>query len=167
MVRRMIFLRDGSTWHTDYTGYLPMREEILINHTGLCPNPLTTTSPLNCSSSRPLEPRDQPPDQIWDNGRLSNSPTSVRTPDGESFEAEEIYSEPIRNIYSFSSRLNQQQRQALPEFRSANIGLEHGTISETAHQYTYNPVTENQRENFNAPSYPPLTSSLRNWPLMS
>ena len=36
---------------------------------------------------------------LWDNGSLSNSPTSVRTPDGESFEVEMLDSESIRNFY--------------------------------------------------------------------
>ncbi|KAL5122022.1 hypothetical protein ACEQ8H_000238 [Pleosporales sp. CAS-2024a] len=73
----------------------------LLNHTGLSPAPLTATPPLSRTSSRPPElPRDQPvPDQIlWDDGSLSNSPTSVRTPDGESFEVEMLDTD-LRTFY--------------------------------------------------------------------
>lgn len=36
---------------------------------------------------------------LWDNGSPSDSPTSLRTPDGESFEVEMLDSESIRNFY--------------------------------------------------------------------
>lgn len=73
----------------------------LINHTGLSPIPLTATPPLSRNPSRPPEPlRDQPPDHmVCDYGSLSNSPQSVKTPDGESFEVEMLDSDSIRNFY--------------------------------------------------------------------
>ncbi|KAH7401763.1 hypothetical protein DE146DRAFT_440794 [Phaeosphaeria sp. MPI-PUGE-AT-0046c] len=74
----------------------------LINHTGLSPIPLTATPPYSRHASRQPEPsQEQLFDHMsWDDGSSSNSPTSVKTPDGESFDADmldpdqhDIYSE--------------------------------------------------------------------------
>jgi hypothetical protein len=73
----------------------------LLNHSGLSPIPLTATPPLSRNPSRPPGlPRDQPaPDHmLWEDGSLSNSPTSVRTPDGDSFEVEMLDSD-VRAFY--------------------------------------------------------------------
>jgi hypothetical protein len=91
--------------HTFAIGQYDTRREktptdSLINHSGLSPGPLTATPPLSRNTSRPPElPRDQPPDHmLWDDGSLSNSPTSVRTPNDESFEVEMLDSE-VRTYY--------------------------------------------------------------------
>lgn len=71
----------------------------LINHSGHSPGPLSTPP----GSRNPSQPPEQPPDQmIWDDvsGSLSNSPTSVRTPDNDSFEAEMLDApEAMRTFY--------------------------------------------------------------------
>jgi hypothetical protein len=73
----------------------------LINHSGLSPHPLFTTPPLSRHpSQQPELPQDQPPDYMhWDHGSLSNSPTSVRTPDQDSFEVELDPSEAMYSYY--------------------------------------------------------------------
>ena len=63
----------------------------LINHTGLSPGPLSTPPLSRNASQGPEALPDQPPDQmVYDDayGSLSNSPTSVQTPDNESFEVD-------------------------------------------------------------------------------
>ena len=73
----------------------------LINHTGLSPGgyspgPLITTPPplSRNHSQQPIPSRDQLPDQsFWDHGSFSTSPTSVRTPDNDSFEVEMLDSD--------------------------------------------------------------------------
>ncbi|KAH7077368.1 hypothetical protein FB567DRAFT_535115 [Paraphoma chrysanthemicola] len=82
------------------TGREKTPTDSLINHTGHSPIPLITTPPLSRNASRPPEPpRDQPPEHLlWDNVSPSDSPTSVRTPDGESFEVEMLDAD-VRNFY--------------------------------------------------------------------
>ena len=85
-------------------GFSPYEErektptDSLLNHTGLSPLPLTTTPPLSRHPSRAPEPLpNHAPEQLlyeYEDGSLSDSPTSVRTPDGESFEVEMLDSEP-------------------------------------------------------------------------
>lgn len=73
----------------------------LQNHTGASPGsyspgPLFTTSPSlsRHPSQQPIPSQEQLPDQTyWDNGSISNSPTSVKTPDNDSFEVEMLDSE--------------------------------------------------------------------------
>lgn len=73
----------------------------LINHTGrspggYSPGPLITTPPppSRNPSQQPTPSQEQLPDQsFWDHGSISNSPTSVRTPDNDSFEVEMLDSE--------------------------------------------------------------------------
>jgi hypothetical protein len=106
----------------------------LINHTGLSPTPLTTTPPLSRNPSRPPEPlRDHTPDHLlWDNGSLSNSPTSVRTPDGDSFEVEMLDSESIRNFYHHNgaNMATQASHHAVPAVDSSMFFTPNGTISD-------------------------------------
>jgi len=106
----------------------------LINHTGLSPTPLTTTPPLSRNPSRPPEPlRDHPPDHLlWDNGSLSNSPTSVRTPDGDSFEVEMLDSESIRNFYhqNGANMSTQASHNAVPAVDATMFYTPNGTISD-------------------------------------
>ena len=106
----------------------------LINHTGLSPGPLTTTPPLSRNPSQPPEPsRDQLPDQmLWDNGSLSNSPTSVRTPDGDSFEVEMLDTESIRNFYhqNGNTMSTQGSHNAIPAVDSSMFFTAQGTISD-------------------------------------
>ena len=64
----------------------------LINHTGLSPVPLTTSQPPELS-------REQVPEYMLSDSSLSNSPTSVRTPDDDSFEVEMLDSGSVRNFY--------------------------------------------------------------------
>jgi hypothetical protein len=77
----------------------------IINHSGLSPHALFTTPPISRHSSQPPElPQDQPPDYMhWDHASLSNSPTSVRTPDQDSFEVELDPSEAMYNYYHGNS----------------------------------------------------------------
>lgn len=88
-----------------YSHYDPRRSKTptdsLINHTGHSPGALTTTPPLSRNPSQPPEPpRDQILEQmLWDNGTPSNSPSSIRTPDGETFEVEMLDSESMSNFY--------------------------------------------------------------------
>ncbi|KAL6709708.1 hypothetical protein ACN47E_001136 [Coniothyrium glycines] len=72
----------------------------LLNHTGHSPGPLTTTPPISRNPSQPPEPfHDQQFEQILcDNGSLSDSPTSVRTPDHDSFEVEMLDAD-MRHFY--------------------------------------------------------------------
>ena len=73
----------------------------LINHTGLSPGgfspaPLITTPPplSRNPSQQPVPLQGQLPEQsFWDNGSFSNSPTSVKTPDDDSFEVEMLDSD--------------------------------------------------------------------------
>jgi hypothetical protein len=74
----------------------------LLNHSGRSPGPLTATPPLSRHPSRQPElPQDQHPELLaWDNGSFSDSPTSVRTPDGDSFEVEMLDSgTAMQNFY--------------------------------------------------------------------
>jgi hypothetical protein len=105
----------------------------LINHTGLSPIPLTTTPPLSHNPSRPPEPpRDHPPDHLlWDNGSLSNSSTSVGTPDGESFEVDMLDSESMRNFYHQNGVMpTQVSHNAVPAVDSSMFFTPNGTISD-------------------------------------
>ncbi|KAF1949598.1 hypothetical protein CC80DRAFT_255834 [Byssothecium circinans] len=74
----------------------------LINHTGHSPGPLSTP-PLSRHASQAPEPLpEQVPEQmIYDDsfGSLSNSPTSVRTPDHDSFEADMLDSQSMSEFY--------------------------------------------------------------------
>lgn len=107
----------------------------LINHTGLSPIPLTATPPLSRNPSRPPEPsREQLPEHmLWDDGSLSNSPTSVKTPDGESFEVEMLDSD-VRTFYHEGMNMSTQvSHNAIPAvdesmmFTSQNTFSDHGT----------------------------------------
>tara|TARA_R110002003_G_scaffold97_12_gene7830 strand:+ start:7752 stop:9746 length:1995 start_codon:yes stop_codon:yes gene_type:complete len=115
------------------TGREKTPTDSLINHTGLSPIPLTTTPPLSRNPSRPPEPpRDQPPDHMhWDNGSLSNSPTSVKTPDGESFEVEMLDSD-VRNFYHHNGldMSTQVSHNAIPAVDTTMFLTPQGTISD-------------------------------------
>ena len=73
----------------------------LVNHTGLSPGghspgPLITTPPplSRNHSQQPIPSTEQLPEQsFYENGSFSNSPTSVRTPDNDSFEVEMLDSD--------------------------------------------------------------------------
>ncbi|KAJ4986571.1 hypothetical protein SVAN01_07880 [Stagonosporopsis vannaccii] len=75
--------------------------ESMINHTGLSPGsyspgPLITTPPplSRNPSHQPVTLQEQLAEQsLWDNSSFSNSPTSVRTPDNDSFEVEMLDSD--------------------------------------------------------------------------
>jgi hypothetical protein len=85
--------------------------ESMINHTGLSPGgyspgPLITTPPplSRVPSQQPVPSQEQLPDQIyWDNGSFSNSPTSVKTPDNDSFEVEMLDNPDMRSFYQQDS----------------------------------------------------------------
>jgi len=115
------------------TGREKTPTDSLINHTGLSPIPLTATPPLTRNPSRPPElPRDQPaPDQmLWDDGSLSNSPTSVRTPDGESFEVE-MLDQDMRTFYQHNgvNMSTQASHNAIPALDTNMFFTPQGTIS--------------------------------------
>ncbi|CAI6341430.1 unnamed protein product [Periconia digitata] len=74
----------------------------LINHPRYSPGPLSTPPLSRNASQAPESLSDQPPEQmVYDDsfGSLSNSPTSVRTPDHEAFEVEMLDS-PLRDYYN-------------------------------------------------------------------
>ncbi len=106
----------------------------LINHSGLSPGPLTTTPTSSRNHSQPPDPpRDHPPDQLlWDSGSLSNSPTSVRTPDCDSFEIDMLDSESMRNFYhqTENTMSTQSPHSAIPALDSSMFFSTHGTISD-------------------------------------
>jgi hypothetical protein len=85
----------------------------MINHSGLSPanyspGPLITTPPplSRNPSQQPLPAKEQVPDQVyWDNGSFSNSPTSVRTPDNDSFEVEMLDNPDMRSFYQQDSNI--------------------------------------------------------------
>ncbi|KAH8731520.1 hypothetical protein GQ44DRAFT_767385 [Phaeosphaeriaceae sp. PMI808] len=127
--------------HTFTFGHYDARREktptdSLINHSGHSPIPLTTTPPISRNPSRPPEPlRDQPPDHmLWDNGSLSNSPTSVRTPNDESFEVEMLDSESIRNFYhqNGASMSTQVSHNGIPAVAPGMFLTPQGDISDHA-----------------------------------
>jgi hypothetical protein len=106
--------------------------ESLINHSGHSPIPLTATPPLSRNPSRPPEPpRDQPDQMLWDDGSMSNSPTSVRTPDGESFEVEMLDTD-MRNYYQQNGMAmsSQESHNAIPAMDSSMIFTSQGTFSD-------------------------------------
>ncbi|PVI00548.1 hypothetical protein DM02DRAFT_708049 [Periconia macrospinosa] len=87
----------------------------LINHTGYSPGPLTgyspkplSTPPLSRNASQGPEsfPEQAPEQMVYDgsSGSLSNSPTSVRTPDHDSFEFEMLDGE-MRDFYQSQSTI--------------------------------------------------------------
>lgn len=84
----------------------------LINHTGHSPGPLSTP-PLSRRASQGPEPfPDQAPEQmVYDDGfgSLSNSPTSVKTPDHDTFEMEMdmVDSHSMRDFYHNGSNNHQ------------------------------------------------------------
>ncbi|PSN60514.1 hypothetical protein BS50DRAFT_506112 [Corynespora cassiicola Philippines] len=88
-----------------YGQYDPQRSKTptsLINHTGLSPGgpspgPLSTPPPLSRTDSLPP---DQPEHMLYDDqaNSLSNSPTSVRTPDNENLE-DMLDNDSMRNYY--------------------------------------------------------------------
>jgi hypothetical protein len=106
----------------------------LLNHTGLSPGPLSTPPLSRNQSQQPELPRDQPPEQLlWDNGSSSNSPTSVRTPDGsESFEVEMLDSDTIPNYYHHNgnSMSTQSPHSAIPAMDSSMLFTAQGTFSD-------------------------------------
>ncbi|KAH6629821.1 hypothetical protein C7974DRAFT_395298 [Boeremia exigua] len=98
------FLYEQSVFQSSHNGARRSKtpSESLIGHTGYSspggysPGPLITTPPplSRNPSQQPVPPQEQLPDQsFWDNGSFSNSPTSVRTPDNESFEVEMLDSD--------------------------------------------------------------------------
>jgi hypothetical protein len=104
----------------------------LINHTGLSPGPLTATPPLSRNTSRPPElPRELPQDHmLWDDGSLSNSPTSVKTPNDESFEVDMLDAD-VRTYYQNGVDMSTQAaHQAIPAMDQSMFFSPQGTISD-------------------------------------
>ncbi|KAF2474542.1 uncharacterized protein BDR25DRAFT_109641 [Lindgomyces ingoldianus] len=102
-------------WQPNTFGYLHYDRQrsktptSLINHTGLSPGPLSTPP----QSRNPSQPPEQAPDQmIWDDasGSPSNSPTSVNTPDLDSFEVEMLdATDSMRNLCHASNEMGTTQ----------------------------------------------------------
>jgi hypothetical protein len=111
----------------------------LINHTGLSPGGLspgpliTTPPPLSRNpSQQPAPPQDQPPEQLhWDHGSFSNSPTSVRTPDNDSFEVEMLDPD-MRNFYHQDANImtTQSSHSNVPAVDSSMFFTSQGMISD-------------------------------------
>jgi hypothetical protein len=110
----------------------------LLNHDGHSPCPLTTTPPLSRNTSHPPEAfHNQPFEQmVCDSGSLSNSPTSVRTPDGESFEVT-LDSESMRNFYhqNGNAMSTQGSQNAIPATDSSMFFTAHGTFTDQGIQF--------------------------------
>lgn len=154
---------DQNTYLANYdVGGNKTPTDSLINHTGLSPIPLTATPPHSRHASRPPEPsRDHIPDHmLWDDGSLSNSPTSVKTPDGESFEVEMLDSD-VRNFYSEGMNMSTQvSHNAIPAVdhsmmltsqhtfsdHTINAALEHAMASH-AQQYQNQYMDQTQHMN--------------------
>lgn len=118
--------------HYDHLARDKTPTESLINHTGLSPIPLTATPPLSRNTSRPPEPpRDQPDLMLWDNGSLSSSPTSVRTPDGDSPDFEMLDPDPLHYYHqSAVSMSTQESSDAVTAINSNMMFTPHGTFSD-------------------------------------
>ncbi|KNG49179.1 fungal zn binuclear cluster domain containing protein [Stemphylium lycopersici] len=112
----------------------------LINHSGLSPGPLTTTPPVSRGPSQQRELPQDPEHMLWDNGSSSNSPTSVRTPDGESFEVEMLDSESMRSYYHHNGNnmSSQASHNAMPPMDSSMMFTDQGTFSDQAVQAAFN-----------------------------
>lgn len=69
---------------------------------------------------------------LWDNGSSSTSPTSVRTPDGDSFEVEMLDSDSMRNYYHQNGNTvaSQTSPTGLPTMDSSMLFTAHGTFSD-------------------------------------
>lgn len=118
--------------------------ESLVNHTGLSPGPLTTSPPLSRNTSQPPESvhGQEPPEQmLWDNGSLSDSSTSVRTPDGELFEVEMLDNSDVRNFYHQDGNpmSTQSTHQAIPAMDSSMFYNAQGNISDQG-MFSVNPT---------------------------
>ena len=122
--------------------------ESMINHTGLSPGsyspgPLITTPPplSRNPSHQPVPLQEQIPEQsTWDNGSFSNSPTSVRTPDNDSFEVEMLDSD-IGRFYQDTNIMSTQSSQNnVPAVDSTMFFTDQGTSqSKSEHVYAYCP----------------------------
>lgn len=69
---------------------------------------------------------------LWDDGSLSNSPTSVKTPDGELFEVEMLDSESMRNFYHQTgvNMSTQVSHNAIPAVDNGMFLTPQGSISD-------------------------------------
>ncbi|KAF1914878.1 hypothetical protein BDU57DRAFT_520076 [Ampelomyces quisqualis] len=137
-----------------YVQYGTEREktpESIVNHSGYSPTPLTATPPLSRNPSRPPEaPRDQPPEHmLYDNGSLSNSPTSVKTPNDESFEVEMLDTD-IRNFYQGVSMSTQASHNVVPAMDQTML-LSDGTFSDYTLHTTLGQVMASHAQPYNPP----------------
>ncbi|EDU45461.1 hypothetical protein PTRG_02938 [Pyrenophora tritici-repentis Pt-1C-BFP] len=113
----------------------------LVNHSGLSPGPLATPPPQSRRQSQQPDPSlDQIPEHmLWDNSSSSTSPTSVRTPDGESFEVDMLDSDSIRNYYNHGNTMTTQSpHNAMPTMDSSMLFTAQGTLSDQAVQAAFN-----------------------------
>lgn len=119
--------------------------ESMINHTGLSPGnyspgPLITTPPplSRNPSQQPVPLQEQLPEQsLWDNGSFSNSPTSVRTPDNDSFEVEMLDSDIGRFYHQDNSIMSTQSSQSnIPAVDPAMYFSDQG-MSEAHSEHVY------------------------------
>ncbi|KAF2134334.1 hypothetical protein P153DRAFT_110128 [Dothidotthia symphoricarpi CBS 119687] len=131
----------------------------LLNHTGLSPGPLFTTPPLSRNpSQQPELPQDQLPEHMFweDHGSLSNSPTSVRTPDPDSFEVEMLDST-LRSYYQSGNTMSTQAPQdAIPVMDTGMFLTPQGTISDQAIQAAFNATmaeAQQYQQQFNMQAY--------------
>lgn len=84
---QVFFTSANTLGYTQYDAQRSKTPTSLITHPGHSPGPLSTPP----QSRNPSQPPEQAPDQmIWDDavGSQSNSPTSVRTPEDDSFDME-------------------------------------------------------------------------------
>ena len=107
-----------------YAHYDPQRSKTpvsLINHSGHSPGPLSTPPSSRNPSQPPEQPPEHPPDHMaWDDAAasISDSPTSVKTPDNDSFEFDLLDGpESMRDFYQGQNpaiMTSQVSHQALP-----------------------------------------------------
>lgn len=117
----------------------------MINHSGFSPGPLSTP-PMSRNTSQPPEQLpEQPPDQMtWDDvaGSISNSPTSVRTPDNDAFDIDMLDApEEMRNFYgapNAAMMTTHMSHQTLPALDPNMLFTDQGPLTfQTSLQYIY------------------------------
>ncbi|KAF1971213.1 hypothetical protein BU23DRAFT_196677 [Bimuria novae-zelandiae CBS 107.79] len=108
----------------------------LVNHTGLSPGGPLSTPPMSRDASRgPEHLLGQYPEQMVNDGSASNSPTSVRTPDNDTFEDFMLDSNSMREFYQGNRgmMMTQVSQRPLTSVDNNNVILTaQGTISDQA-----------------------------------
>ena len=129
--------------YSQYDYQPPKKPTSMINHSGFSPRPISTPPMSRNTSQQPEQLPEQPPDQMaWDDvaGSISNSPTSVRTPDNDAFDTDMLdASEEMRNFYeapNVDMMTTHVSHQTLPAFDQTMLFSDQGLLSfQTSLQY--------------------------------